>query len=1307
MGKRTSKNVAGGAASGGGMNYQAAVTAIVGVHLMSGVSPAWLVNPAGDSLSAIWAESGGPGDDIRLETRSGRIIEIQTKKGLRVGPKLWGSLIALASGLKNGSIHAGVLVVSPDSSRTISFELAGDIRRMGEGRTDGLHSIGSEWCARLKNAGIPLDHCAGLSIHVEHAVASDDAGATHAKAVLRDLLDDKLQQDAAWDLLYREAHEIIERRGRWTNTSLSRSFTSAGIQFASEKSSLGLISKVCEWTVATNAGFSILGVKKPLPIASAWIPLKAIPADSESQEPEDVESALAKYYQGASPKRHDEVLDAEWLGRFYKRAVVVAGPGMGKSTLLTKLAHVYASDGYPTIKVKLTAVAARMKEGLGFLESVVHLGLSGSGMSASRAIDAHFRHWVLLCDGLDECGAYQESVAESIDKFALGHPEARIIVTTRPIGYHTSRISGWRHYHLLTLEEGAARSSLVDLLEVMPMRVTEVTAKDLASSALKGNIGKIIIRSPHMLCLAASLLARGGSLGRSKAELFGNLFQLIDSAPSARAGSPDTSPAVLANVLNWLGWALLAHPLEPVAGIKLQCAVYLKAALELTMLSAREVADNAVRYWEDIGLVERLHYGDTAFVAFVHKSFAEFAAARFLCHDVDANARTDLLREAFSTDGWSEVLEFSASMGLGQDIVSAYLEHGQDHSYDSLAQILRIASDPSGACSVDALARIVAKAWAVLESSDSEKGVAVGQAIADIAKTHPHLTGPYASAYIGDERLQPRLVAWLCLTEGQAYDVDQAIHEFTVAASEIRRTPKSLLGTGLSSFFYRSERDLAQRLALNIARYLEEDSAALPVLIRAIDRSGFETMSFAGEFAKYHPKHYARKMAAQLKKHSDWLRRIMEPGVAERGERTVMEILLCTLAKIDAPPPAEHDETRKVHLSAFVKLSGFRDSPYSDVYSWTDTTLKAASEEVIRVLALASGLDLGSLKLDARTALAKLEAGDAGDFWWRAVETFHVDVPEVEWGRVAAIAVDRNRLLEGTHHGSYWLAAAATNLLENAGPVTASEVKQLLSEVSGVGFACAAYLAGKLEPEIAISLLVDRANGPRAYGLQHVFTMLGELGAPWSIDLEAAIRRALLSKDTDIAEAAATLARKRAVVGAVLPRGLLAEAYAFWRTHEKPYPKKSGVIPSSPRKTLLEAMCAANDCNEEFLIGALSDERPDVKSTAIAELSARMRTSGGLRSRLIMMARDHEVSAVSLNQLLGAEPALMRDDTLNLLALLEDKDPKYRLVACKVLSPQYLDAEHITALATRLLDDPEREIRNAARRALEELGPSP
>src|SRR5690606_21642039 len=102
--------------------------------------------------------------------------------GLRVGPKLWGSLIALASGLKNGSIHAGVLVVSPDSSRTISFELAGDIRRMGEGRTDGLRSIGSEWCARLKNAGIPLDHCAGLSIHVEHAVASDDAGATHAKA---------------------------------------------------------------------------------------------------------------------------------------------------------------------------------------------------------------------------------------------------------------------------------------------------------------------------------------------------------------------------------------------------------------------------------------------------------------------------------------------------------------------------------------------------------------------------------------------------------------------------------------------------------------------------------------------------------------------------------------------------------------------------------------------------------------------------------------------------------------------------------------------------------------------------------------------------------------------------------------------------------------------------------------------------------------------------------------------------------------------------------------------------------------------
>ena len=129
-------NVWGGSAAGGGFNFQACVSAIAAVHLARGVAIGWLKDVTVDIPISLLAETGGPGDDIRLEFQDGSVAEIQAKRKIRIGAKFWEILLKLAIDINCGTISYGVLAVCPNSSGTIRDGLAKDVIRMGQGRQD-------------------------------------------------------------------------------------------------------------------------------------------------------------------------------------------------------------------------------------------------------------------------------------------------------------------------------------------------------------------------------------------------------------------------------------------------------------------------------------------------------------------------------------------------------------------------------------------------------------------------------------------------------------------------------------------------------------------------------------------------------------------------------------------------------------------------------------------------------------------------------------------------------------------------------------------------------------------------------------------------------------------------------------------------------------------------------------------------------------------------------------------------------------------------------------------------------------------
>ena len=273
-------NIAGGSATAGGINFQAAVTAIAEVHVAGGAALLWLYGIANDIPTAVFSESGGPGDDIRLLLQDGSAVEIQVKRNLSAGDRLWDPLLELARALHEKTIAYGLLIVSPDSSSTVRHDLAHDILRMGDGRSDGLKPIAQRFRTLLESAVLPVQNiCSRLRIVTVHAFDRDAASVVAARAVLARLCADASQIGPAWDRLLHDATLLIEHRGQRTSIQVLTVLKSGGIRIedsAAKASPLALLSALTRWAFEANASFTVFGVRQPLPLAGAWIPLAAL-----------------------------------------------------------------------------------------------------------------------------------------------------------------------------------------------------------------------------------------------------------------------------------------------------------------------------------------------------------------------------------------------------------------------------------------------------------------------------------------------------------------------------------------------------------------------------------------------------------------------------------------------------------------------------------------------------------------------------------------------------------------------------------------------------------------------------------------------------------------------------------------------------------------------------------------------------------------------------------------------------------------------------------------------------------------------
>jgi NACHT domain len=1314
------ERVAGGAANAAGMNFQAAITTIANIYMARGQPLGWMPATLQDVPVAVEVETGSGGDDLRLYVECGATLEIQAKKGLAKGAKLWTALLDLATEVaKNGQTY-GLLAVSTTSSGTIRTQLANDIVRLGDGCTDGFSDVALEFVEKLKGANFaPAEICKRLRIHTVAALTYDQAAIAAAKSELGHLCERSSEVGNAWNALYADSSRLIEQRGRRDVSTVLRALTVANIDVVTADRSVpaAVLAKLSKFNFNSNATFSILGVKKPLQTDRDWIKLTAVVRDLEEALPTSLADALHSYHAWESRTAHRDAqtVDPETLARFVKRGVLVAGPGMGKTTLLKRIARRYSEDNIPVLKVRLGSVAARMRNGAGFEESVFQLGLDGSGLAVEDVRKCRFSNWLLLCDGLDECGSHQEGVAAGVAQLAIGYPECRIIVTTRPVGYRAGHFSDWRHYDLAALSTSAADAHTARLVEAIAdeKSATHEDAWDICRKELKDTaIAEVIGRTPLLVGLAAAIISSGAALANSREALFEQIFELIDSIADVRPHNRPASPVVLRRFVDILGWQLAINPLREVNVVLRDCGKVLATDLNIPPLQAESDAQSYATYWEQVGLIERLGFESRTAFAFIHKSFGEFAASRFLCALPDGEQDAFIAKNAL-TDTWAEPLRFAASMGLADKIAGHFVANyrNNEQGFEQLVEMLRIVAEAKEPPNADLRAKLFALAIDIVAGSWSQRAYKIGKRLATASMRFPNEVGPLTTALLASPAEWTSHVAWHCAVASgpKHYSLQglvEVLERYVADASPRTRMSRDgmlMIDTG-------SERDMTQDFAL--AACAEVMDRATPetadgLVPKVLNHPSFGSVGFvmkAEELVRAKGKSYKIGSLDSFKAKnfgpSDEYREAERIAISSvmgfiGANATAFEVS-------DSPKPL-------LNLSAFFEASQWMKMPASDCWSWSEDYNTQATREVIHTFIEISGIDPVELNAEAIQARRHIEAERAkGERWWSSGlfdVTTTVDPKPIQWTKAKSTSASKQLIEAALSHPSEWLVCLAANLLNGMLEPEEREptVKRLFDDGSGNTLWAASALASELPNDTVIQLIYDRLRKPLVGGCRHLFNRLGSLAPQIDQRLVDALQVGIFSTNEWPACAAAESAKSLAVADASLLLDVIERGVAHWQVHKRPYPAKGGVVPNSPRDALAAAKAIISPPTYAEIRVLIKDRRHDICKLGESHLIPRLSNESLERAAFLNDVLNGDVASRYLVELLQAKVEVADADMRMIIKALESENRNIRLSAMAALDCHYFDADQISALAQKLSIDSDQQVRERAFSVLEGL----
>ena len=259
---------------------------------------------------------------------------------------------------------------------------------------------------------------------------------------------------------------------------------------------------------------------------------------------DDVLRARATYYE--KPSR--PVLDALTDPR-HQHAIILGDPGSGKSTLSRYVLLSLISDsgdeklrrafeGYLPLLIELRSYTGLCAEGKcdTFLEFLDYMGETEGWHLNKDALHHYLKtdgRAVVIFDGLDEIfePRERERVARRIAGFASDYPKARVIVTSRVIGYRRKVLedAGFAHFTLQDLDEQQV-SAFVDRWYSLASNDRPDEARDRRERIMRSFKESVSIRqlagNPMLLTIMA-IIGKHQELPRERWKLYDHAASVL------------------------------------------------------------------------------------------------------------------------------------------------------------------------------------------------------------------------------------------------------------------------------------------------------------------------------------------------------------------------------------------------------------------------------------------------------------------------------------------------------------------------------------------------------------------------------------------------------------------------------------------------------------------------------------------------------------------------------------------------------------------------------------------------------------
>ncbi len=403
--------------------------------------------------------------------------------------------------------------------------------------------------------------------------------------------------------------------------------------------------------------------------------------------------ALRRRYLEQAPRNALELVDDPKL----LHLVILGDPGSGKSSLLQALALRWADQPetkWPALDLPLlvelrTFAQARQGSQVGYILDFIQ---EGQGIPC-RLDGGELKRWLkagqvmVFFDGLDEVfdPTLREAVVNAIQRFANDFPRARLVVTSRVIGYkgESFRSAGFRHFMLQELDDEQI-ATFLDKWRRDTYRPTETVERD----EKHGRLTRAIADSPPIRELAGNpllltmmaILNRYRELPRERAGLYEECSKLLLQqwkVEDALRADPDLAQDAMAiglrekqDMLRCLAREMQTGGNGPlgnlIAGSRLE-TILEEAVRPLVKGNPRAIARALIRHLRERNFILCFAGGDS--YAFVHRTFLEYYCADDLRvrfeHEKSINVeflKSQIFGPHWPVEAWHEVLCLVAGM---------------------------------------------------------------------------------------------------------------------------------------------------------------------------------------------------------------------------------------------------------------------------------------------------------------------------------------------------------------------------------------------------------------------------------------------------------------------------------------------------------------------------------------------------------------------------------------------------------------------------------------------------------------------